>query len=70
VQQLPDYKPSFPRWARQSIKATVPTLDADGLDFLEENLIYDTAKRISGAYHDCEPRASQILTMSSQRSAR
>jgi cyclin-dependent kinase len=35
VKQLPDYKPSFPNWARQDIQATVPTLDAEGLDLLE-----------------------------------
>jgi cyclin-dependent kinase len=48
VQQLPDYKASFPQWSRQSIMATVPGLDLDGLELLEEMLIYDTAKRISG----------------------
>jgi cyclin-dependent kinase len=35
VKQLPDYKPSFPNWSRQDIPATVPTLDADGLQLLE-----------------------------------
>jgi cyclin-dependent kinase len=47
VKALPDYKPSFPQWSRQDIAAVVPTLDDDGLELVQQMLIFDTAKRIS-----------------------
>ncbi|KIP07196.1 hypothetical protein PHLGIDRAFT_513015 [Phlebiopsis gigantea 11061_1 CR5-6] len=47
IDQLPDYKESFPHWSGQDLATTVPNLDADGIDFLKQLLIYDTAKRIS-----------------------
>ncbi|VDB83090.1 unnamed protein product [Peniophora sp. CBMAI 1063] len=47
VGQLPDYKPTFPRWAGQDLAEQVPYLDRDGLDLMHQMLTYDTAKRIS-----------------------
>lgn len=31
---MPDYKPSFPKWARQDLSKVVPPLDEDGRDLL------------------------------------
>lgn len=34
VTSMPDYKPSFPKWARQDLSKVVPPLDEDGRDLL------------------------------------
>ncbi|XP_063071662.1 cyclin-dependent kinase 2 [Engraulis encrasicolus] len=47
VTSMPDYKPSFPKWARQDLSKVVPPLDEDGRDLLGQMLIYDPNKRIS-----------------------
>jgi cyclin-dependent kinase len=47
VTSFPDYKPSFPKWARIDIASIVTTLDDAGLDLLESLLVYDPAGRIS-----------------------
>jgi len=47
VSQLPDYKPTFPQWAKQEIARLVPQLEESGLDLLRRTLTYDSAKRIS-----------------------
>jgi len=47
VEQLPDYKPTFPHWAGQDLGDHVPSLDDNGLDLLKLMLTYDTSKRIS-----------------------
>lgn len=47
VEQMPDYKPTFPRWSAQDFQEQVPYLDADGLDLVQQMLVYDTARRIS-----------------------
>lgn len=31
---MPDYKPSFPKWARQDLSKVVPLLDEDGRELL------------------------------------
>lgn len=31
---MPDYKPSFPKWARQDFSKVVPPLDEDGRSLL------------------------------------
>ena len=31
---MPDYKPSFPKWARQDLAKVVPILDEDGRELL------------------------------------
>lgn len=34
VTSMPDYKPSFPKWARQELSKVVPPLDDDGRELL------------------------------------
>lgn len=34
VTSMPDYKPSFPKWALQDLSKVVPPLDDDGRDLL------------------------------------
>ena len=48
VSSLPDYKPSFPCWKQNVLKALVPEMDDSGLDLLQKMIIYDPNKRISG----------------------
>ncbi|XP_038608451.1 cyclin-dependent kinase 2 [Tachyglossus aculeatus] len=47
VTSMPDYKPSFPKWARQDLGKVVPPLDQPGRDLLGQMLHYDPNKRIS-----------------------
>uniref|UniRef100_A0AAQ4S8C6 cyclin-dependent kinase n=1 Tax=Gasterosteus aculeatus aculeatus TaxID=481459 RepID=A0AAQ4S8C6_GASAC len=47
VTSMPDYKPSFPKWARQDLSKVVPILDEDGRELLGEMLNYDPNKRLS-----------------------
>ncbi|KAK0529625.1 Cyclin-dependent kinase catalytic subunit [Tilletia horrida] len=47
VQNLPDYKTTFPRWTGVPLRRAVPQLDEDGLDLLKDMLVYDPAGRIS-----------------------
>lgn len=34
VTSMPDYKPSFPKWAKQDLNKVVPLLDEDGRELL------------------------------------
>lgn len=34
VSQLPDYKPSFPKWNPVDLERAVPSLDSHGIDLL------------------------------------
>ncbi|XP_054565790.1 cyclin-dependent kinase 3 [Eptesicus fuscus] len=47
VTQLPDYKGSFPKWARKGLEDVVPSLDPEGKDLLQQLLQYDPSQRIS-----------------------
>lgn len=47
VSELPDYKPTFPKWIRDTLASQTPTLDKDGVDLLRGMLIYDPVSRIS-----------------------
>lgn len=47
LKQLPDYKPTFPKWHGVSLSTVVPQLDADGIELLGQMLTYDPAMRIS-----------------------
>ena len=40
VSTLPDYKPTFPKWAAADLSQHVPYLDDDGLDFLYVCIIF------------------------------
>lgn len=46
---LPDYKPTFPKWPKRSIaKSLAPgSLDDLGMDLLSKMLVYEPSKRIS-----------------------
>jgi cyclin-dependent kinase len=47
VTSYPDFKASFPKWARDHTAALCSNLDEAGLDLLEMMLVYDPAGRIS-----------------------
>lgn len=50
VTKLPDYKPIFPKWSKMEnggLKKAVPTLCNEGIELLEEFLVYVPNKRIS-----------------------
>ncbi|KAG0226563.1 Cyclin-dependent kinase 3 [Mortierella sp. GBA43] len=47
VQELKDWKASFPIWPSQELKTLVPQLDSLGLDLLSQMIEYDPARRIS-----------------------
>uniref|UniRef100_A0A8C5MIQ7 cyclin-dependent kinase n=1 Tax=Leptobrachium leishanense TaxID=445787 RepID=A0A8C5MIQ7_9ANUR len=47
VTSMPDYKTTFPKWARQDFSKVAPPLDDDGRDLLAQMLQYDSNKRIS-----------------------
>ncbi|KAJ9667407.1 Cyclin-dependent kinase catalytic subunit [Coniosporium apollinis] len=47
VTTLPDFKPSFPKWARTDLGMHIQGLSDDGLDLLDCLLVYDPAGRIS-----------------------
>ncbi len=44
---FPDFKPSFPKWVRDENQPLCSNLDENGLDLLEQMLVYDPAGRIS-----------------------
>lgn len=49
VSQLPDFKPTFPRWQPQPLAKVLPALADDplALDLLQKMLVYEPNKRIS-----------------------
>jgi len=47
VSSLPDYKPIFPAWKKNTLNESVKQLDDLGLDLLQKTLVYDPANRIS-----------------------
>lgn len=47
VSSLRDYKSTFPKWEKQSMKKFVPDLEDSGVDLLEKMLIYEPGQRIS-----------------------
>ncbi|XP_055971410.1 cyclin-dependent kinase 3 isoform X2 [Sorex fumeus] len=47
VTQLPDYKSSFPKWARKGLDEAVPGLEPEGKDLLTQLLCYDPSQRVS-----------------------
>nr|AAP94021.1 cyclin-dependent kinase 1 [Ustilago maydis] len=62
VQQLPDYKDSFPKWAGRPLRDAVPGLDEAGLDLLEGMLVYDPAGRTSAKRSLVHPYFRRLLT--------
>lgn len=47
VSDLPDFKPTFPRWPPVSLRNTVPALDDVGLNLLTQMLLYEPSQRIT-----------------------
>ncbi|KAG0328902.1 Cyclin-dependent kinase catalytic subunit, partial [Podila humilis] len=47
VENLRDWKDTFPQWPRLDLKTLLPSLDDHGLDLLSQMIEYDPAKRIS-----------------------
>lgn len=50
LESLPDFKPSFPKWAARgwkSIRTTAAQIGPDGIDLLEQLMKYDPRKRLS-----------------------
>ncbi|RPB13682.1 Pkinase-domain-containing protein [Morchella conica CCBAS932] len=55
VTSFPDFKSSFPQWAKVDVDRMVPGLDPAGYDLLEAMLVFDPAGRISAkqaCHHD------------------
>lgn len=46
VSELPDFKPSFPRFKRQTFESYFKNFDKLGLDLLSQMICLDPAKRI------------------------
>ena len=47
VNYLPDFISSFPQWKKKPLSEAVPSLDANGIDLLDQMLVYDPSRRIS-----------------------
>jgi cyclin-dependent kinase 2 len=47
IGNLPDFKPTFPKWRPQNLERLVPNLCDRGVDLLSQMVCYDPAKRIS-----------------------
>jgi cyclin-dependent kinase len=45
VAQLPDYKPTFPQWAKQEIARLVPHLEESGIDLLRVRFVSHSPSR-------------------------
>ena len=41
------FKSSFPQWKKKPLSEAVPSLDANGIDLLDQMLVYDPSRRIS-----------------------
>jgi len=47
VSELPDYKAVFPQWPKVSLNKSFPSLSEEGIDLLEQCLVYEPCRRIS-----------------------
>lgn len=47
VTSLPDYKPTFPNWTKDSLNSQLKNMDDKGIDLLRKMLVYDPKKRIN-----------------------
>ncbi|KAI1733281.1 protein kinase domain-containing protein [Ditylenchus destructor] len=48
VSQLPDYKPTFPKWSGNGLEPKMlPFVGDEGIDLLQKTFVYDPCKRIS-----------------------
>jgi len=62
VTKLPDYKPTFPKWKKQSLGQNLPNIDPQGLDLLKQMLIYQPSKRISAKEALQHPYFNELLS--------
>lgn len=62
LSQMPDFKPTFPRWRPQPLQDVLPEMDDKALHLLSSMLTYDPARRISGQSSICQ--AGPILPKS------
>jgi len=63
VTKLPDYKPTYPKWKKQSLGGNnLPNMDPQGLELLRQMLIYQPSKRISAKEALKHPYFNQIET--------
>ncbi|KAJ1551266.1 Cyclin-dependent kinase catalytic subunit [Nowakowskiella sp. JEL0078] len=47
VDELPDFKPTFPMWSAVDLHQFFPNMGEAGIDLLKKMLTYDPAYRIS-----------------------
>jgi len=47
VSQLPDFKPTFPKWSGSDFQGMFSRLDSEGLSLLTKLMMYDPNKRMS-----------------------
>ena len=47
ISNLPDFKPTFPKWSASPLSKHVPNLDPLGIDLLSQMICYDPTQRIS-----------------------
>lgn len=47
VSQLPDYKPTFPKWAGKTLFETVVGVDAHGEDLMQKMMYYEPCRRVT-----------------------
>jgi serine/threonine protein kinase len=47
ISKLPDFKTTFPKWQKRSLKEALPRMDANALDLLQKMLEYNPPDRIS-----------------------
>ena len=70
VTTLPNFKSTFPQWARRDIKKHIPTIDEYGADLLLNLLNYDPAMRISAKRSLLHPYFTDYTSHSNDPSAR
>lgn len=47
ISTLPDYKPTFPKWQKKSLKNILPSISQSGIDLLEKLLELNPDQRIT-----------------------
>ena len=68
VTALPDYKPSFPKWARQDLGKVVPPLDEEGRKLLAVSTGLEGGRRAGRGYAVRSPPPPHPLTILSSPS--
>ena len=63
ITSLKDWSSNFPKWHRQPLETTLPTLCSEGVDLLGQMIEYDPARRISAKKGKMETYAWTCLEM-------